>query len=134
MTTTQAVPSPTPALGVAEVSAATGLSEHTLRYYERAGLLDPVPRRSNGQRRYGDAELSRIEFVTKMRRTGMPIRVLRRYLAADGDTVTGRAERRAILVEHRTAMLRRLQECRDALELAEYKITLYDAGEMRKHS
>ena len=58
---------------ISEAAEASGLTAHTLRYYERAGLLDPVGREAGGRRRYSDRDLSRIAFLTKLRATGMPI-------------------------------------------------------------
>ena len=68
-------------LSIAEAARDRRLSPHTLRYYERAGLLDAVPRDGGGRRRYTEADLDRVLFLQRMRRTGMPIRVLREYVA-----------------------------------------------------
>ena len=65
---------------IAEAAERSGLTSHTLRYYERDGLmLLPVERSSTGHRRYTDRDLSWIELVTRLRATGMPIRDVRRY-------------------------------------------------------
>lgn len=52
-------------LTIADAAKASGLSAHALRYYERAGLLEPVDRNGSGHRRYGDRDLERIRFLTK---------------------------------------------------------------------
>ena len=66
-------------LSIAEASAATGVSTHTLRYYERAGLmLRPVDRASSTHRRYSDGDIGWVRFLTRLRWTGMPISVIRR--------------------------------------------------------
>lgn len=67
------------ALSIMEAAEVSGLSVHTLRYYERTGLLEPVSRNGSGHRRYRAADLERIAFLTKLRATGMPIRDVRRY-------------------------------------------------------
>ena len=54
---------------ISEAAEASGLTAHTLRYYERAGLLEPVGREAGGRRRYDDADLTRIAFLTKLRAT-----------------------------------------------------------------
>ena len=86
---------------ISEAAEASGLTAHTLRYYERAGLLDPVGREAGGRRRYGDRDLSRIAFLTKLRATGMPIREVREYaeLLREGDG--NERERLALLEAHR---------------------------------
>lgn len=76
-------------------AARTGLSAHTLRYYERIGLLDPVGRASSGHRRYLADDLAWVEFLTRLRATGMPVRVMQRFAALrrHGDrTLPGRRE------------------------------------------
>lgn len=60
-------------LSIAEVAERSGLSVHTLRYYERAGLIAPVPRAPGGQRRYAAADLEWIGFLLRLRETRMPI-------------------------------------------------------------
>src|SRR5262245_53773005 len=66
-------------LSIADAAESSGLSAHTLRYYERAGLLEPVSRNGSGHRRYRDTDLELIAFLAKLRATGMPIRKVRRY-------------------------------------------------------
>ncbi len=112
---------------IAEAADATGVSAHTLRYYERAGLmLHPVDRTSSTHRRYSDADLAWIRFLTRLRWTGMPIATMRRYteLVREGDATI--AERRRLLVEHREVVRRRLEEVRLSLAAIDYKIDIYD--------
>jgi DNA-binding transcriptional MerR regulator len=110
---------------ISEAAEASGLTAHTLRYYERAGLLDPVGREAGGRRRYSDGDLSRIAFLTKLRATGMPIREVRKYaeLLRDGDGNEG--ERLALLEAHRDQVRAALAEMGRNLELIDYKIDLY---------
>jgi len=74
-------------LTIAEAAERTGLTRHTLRYYERDGLMLGVGRAGSGHRRYSERDLGWIELITKLRATGMPIREVRRYaeLARAGD-------------------------------------------------
>ena len=69
---------PTPGLTIAEAAERTGLTTHTLRYYERDGLmLGAVDRSASGHRRYTERDLAWIEMITRLRSTGMPIREVR---------------------------------------------------------
>ena len=113
------------ALSISEAAERTGLSAHTLRYWERAGLVEPVSRNGSGHRRYAEEDLERIQFLTKLRATGMPIRQVRRYaeLINGGDETS--AERLALLEGHRKAVLARLEETAGHLELIDWKINLY---------
>ncbi len=99
------------ALSISDAARATGVSAHTLRYYERAGLmLDRVERASSSHRRYTDDEVRWVVLLTKLRSTGMPIRRMRRYaqLAFAGDDTV--RDRLALLEAHRDAVRAELEE------------------------
>ncbi|MGE3284631.1 MAG: MerR family transcriptional regulator [Pseudonocardia sp.] len=111
-------------LTIAEMAERTGVSAHTLRYYERIGLIE-VARDATGHRVYGAADFRRVVFLSRLRMTGMPIRELQRYvaLAAGGeDTVP---QRLAMLHAHRDTVRERLTELRFALDAIEFKIAAY---------
>jgi DNA-binding transcriptional MerR regulator len=112
-------------LTIAEAAEASGVSAHTLRYYEREGVLDPVTRAGNGHRRYGERELEWIRFLTKLRSTGMPIRQIRAYadLYRRGDGT--HPDRLALLEAHRESVRAQLAETERALELIDRKIHYY---------
>ena len=114
---------------VGEVSEQTGLSTHTLRWYEQVGLLDPVDRDTGGRRRYVTADIDRLRFLIKLRSTGMPVRDMVRYvdLARRGPATV--AERLELLVEHRERVLAQIAALTDDLKIIEYKIDLYSHEE-----
>jgi DNA-binding transcriptional MerR regulator len=101
------------------------LSIDTLRYYERIGLVDPPARDSGGRRSYSDDDLGWLAFVTRLRTTGMPIRMMREFaqLRHGGDLTAGR--RKQILVEHRNDVRARVAELQTCLEVLDYKIDHY---------
>lgn len=108
------------------MSADTGLSADTLRYYEKAGLLLPVGRSSSGQRRYAAADLEWIAFLMRLRETGMSIADMQRYaeLRARGDVSL--AERLALLREHRTRLHERIRAPRASGRALDDKIKIYE--------
>ena len=109
---------------IATTADRLGVSAHTLRYYERIGLVR-VDRDASGHRHYDAAAVRRLVFLTRMRTSGMPIRDLRRYIElveAGRDTVP---ERLALLTEHRDGLRARIDELRLALAATEYKIAAY---------
>ena len=112
---------------IREVSELTGISAHTLRYYERIGLLGRVPRARNGHRAYGDTELGVLRFLRHLQATGMPIRDMQAYarLLRQGDSSL--AARKQMLEAHHAAVRARIAELTDVLGLLERKITYYDA-------
>src|SRR5262245_12646380 len=115
----------TTTLTISDAARASGVSAHTLRYYERAGLLDPVDRATSGHRRYAEEDLTRIQFLTKLRATGMPIRQIREYaeLIRKGDD--SHEARLELLEAHREAVRAQLAETERNLELIDWKIDYY---------
>jgi DNA-binding transcriptional MerR regulator len=113
---------------IQQVAVATGLSTHTLRYYEKAGLLTPVQRSEGGTRRYNDRDIDSLLFITRLRLTGMPIQKIRTYveLRTQGPSTNG--DRRKLLEEHRLAVLGQITELRQCLAAVEFKIDLYQRG------
>ncbi|GAA2354672.1 MerR family transcriptional regulator [Dactylosporangium salmoneum] len=86
---------------IAEVSDITGLTAHTLRYYERAGLLSPPGRGSNGHRRYVESDLGMLRILTRLKATGMTIQEMRRYAELCRSGAATFEARRVLLEEHR---------------------------------
>ncbi|MFS0866814.1 MerR family transcriptional regulator [Microbacterium sp. 179-B 1A2 NHS] len=120
-------PSPATGLTIADAAAASGLTVHTLRYYERAGLmLAPIDRASSTHRRYSEADVNWVRFLVRLRWTGMPIATMRRYteLVREGDATI--AERRQLLLDHRESVRRNLQEVTASLAAIDHKIDIYD--------
>ena len=111
-------------LGVAEAARLLGLSPHTLRYYEREGLVCPA-RNAAGYRGYLAADLRRLVFLTRMRVSGMTMADLRRYIALAEQGPATEPERRQMMLAHRDRIRQRLRELTLALEATEYKIAAY---------
>ncbi|MBS1846107.1 MAG: MerR family transcriptional regulator [Actinobacteria bacterium] len=109
----------------ADAARADGVSVHTRRYYERAGLIGDVDRASSGHRRYSEADLAWVETIRCLRATGMPIAGIRRYYEL---VRTGRheGERLALLEEHRESVRAQLAEVQDHLAYVERKIAIYE--------
>lgn len=113
-------------LAIAQAAQVTGVTVHTLRYYERAGLMrDPIARASSRHRRYTDEDLQWVTLLTNLRSTGMPIRDLARYARLVREGEGNEAERLALLTDHRRRVLARLDEVRHNLAAINIKIDLY---------
>lgn len=112
-------------LTVSEAAAHVGLTPYTLRWYEQAGLVAPVGRDSAGRRRYTREDIDWLVLLTRLRRTGMPVRDMRRYaeLARQGDSTLG--ARRALFEQHRDRVLARIAELSEDLKVLDYKIEMY---------
>lgn len=114
-------------LTIAEVADLLGTSPHTLRYYERLGLVT-VDRDPVGHRSYSGDAVGRLVFLTRMRLSGMPMRDLQHYVSlvdAGDDTVP---ERLDMLLEHRDVVRRQIRELTLSLAATEYKIATYGGG------
>ena len=119
-------PDPHEGLSIAEAARRTGVSEHTLRYYERAGLVvTPVGRTGGGRRRYQQLDLDWIVICTKLRATGMPIRFIRRYAELVCAGRGNEHERLALLESHRAQVVAKLAEIEENLTLIDHKIDVY---------
>jgi DNA-binding transcriptional MerR regulator len=108
-----------------------GMTAHTLRYYERVGLIQSVGRAHNGHRRYSEADEAWINFLHCMRATNMPIREMQRYAALRemGDSTS--LERRKILEDHQAAIAAQIVELQGAHALLTHKIANYRKIEQR---
>jgi DNA-binding transcriptional MerR regulator len=123
--TAAAITGSTRGITIQEAADRTGLTAHTLRYYERIGLIHEVRRGTDGRRRYSQDDLTWVGFLTKLRTTGMPIRDMCRYaeLLRQGDhTVEARKE---MLEAHRVRVAARIAELQQDLKVLDYKIDNY---------
>ena len=109
---------------IGEAAAKCGLSPHTLRWYERIGLVGPVAKGGDGRRRYSDADLDWLSLITRLRETGMPVSDMQRYaeLVRSG---AGEAERLELLKRHRAEVRRALAAQRETLKVLDSKIDTY---------
>jgi DNA-binding transcriptional MerR regulator len=109
---------------IGEAAAKCGLSPHTLRWYERIGLVGPVAKAGDGRRRYSDADLDWLSLITRLRETGMAVSDMQRYaeLVRSG---AGEAERFELLKRHRAEVRRALAAQRETLKLLDSKIDTY---------
>ncbi len=112
-------------LTIQEVAKATGLTPHTLRYYERIGLIHPINREENTRRCYTPEDLGWIDFLLKLRGTGMSIKDMQRYaeLQRQGDETL--PERVEMLRALRDKVKAHIEEMNEHLKLIHYKIDYY---------
>jgi DNA-binding transcriptional MerR regulator len=116
-----------PRHSISEVADLTGLTAHTLRWYERIGLLDPVDRTHAGRRRYSDADLARLEFLGKLRLTGMSVADMLRYIELVREGPDTMDARRELLIAHRAEVRERISDLHATLAVLDHKIDVYYA-------
>jgi DNA-binding transcriptional MerR regulator len=114
-------------LTIQQAAVATGLSVHTLRYYERIGLIDHIPRQENTHRLYREEDLRWIAFLLKLRSTGLPVKQMQRYaeLRRQGDDRESVSERKAMLEQHTLSLEATLAELQANLVVMYKKIAMY---------
>jgi DNA-binding transcriptional MerR regulator len=107
------------------MGAVTGLSPDALRYYEKIGVLRPVARAANGHRHYSQDDVAWIEFVLRLKHTGMPLAQIRDYarLREQGDGTI--AARLHLLEQHRDSLIARIVDLRKNLNAIDSKIVRY---------
>lgn len=111
---------------IAEASRVTGVAANTLRYYERIGLVRPVPRTESGIRDYQEENIANIEFVKRMREAGMPVESLIEYmrLFQAGDISVG--ARKELLQEQLQELLEKRAEMDRTIDKLQFKIAQYE--------
>ena len=116
---------------ISHLAKRTGLSAHTIRYYERIELLPYADRDAGGQRDYDEAILGWIEFLKRLKATGMPIREMQRYAALRRQGDHTNAERCDMLRQHRERVRAHLAELNASLLVLDTKIDSYVEAEKR---
>lgn len=109
---------------IGEFSALTNLGIHTLRYYEKENLISPE-RKENGRRLYSENDVNWIQFIKRLKDTGMPIKEIQKYAAfrATGDSTL--TERMEMLIKHRTALNEEIMKLQEHMEKLDSKIDFY---------
>ena len=110
---------------IREACEKTGLSAHTLRYYEKEGLLPGIGRTEGGFRQYSDADLESLGLICCLKNTGMSLQEIARFiqLTHEGDhTLKDRVE---LLRRHREEVVERLQEIQQYLEKITWKVNYF---------
>ena len=119
---------------IAEVSKKFNLSQDTLRYYERIGLIPGVNRNKSGIRDYTEDDCRWVEFNKCMRKAGLPIEVLIEYVALfqQGDkTIKARKE---LLIEQRKQLIEKMEDMKKTIDRLDYKIDRYEQAVVKKEN
>lgn len=109
-------------LTVKEASEFTGLTAHTLRYYERIGLIEPVARNTGGHRRYAQTDLEHLKFLHCLRDSGMSIQGMQQYAALASQGRVTLDTRLQLLESHKREVEIHIHELEDKLAIIDAKI------------
>ena len=113
---------------ISEVSKKYGISADTLRYYEKIGLIPPVPRNSSGVRDYDESSCQWVEMMKCMRSAGVQIDALVEYVKLFQQGAETAAARKEILIGQRTRLKEQMDKIQDSLERLDRKIEGYEQG------
>ncbi|WP_294768245.1 MerR family transcriptional regulator [uncultured Rhodoferax sp.] len=113
------------ALSIGELSRQSGLSTHTLRFYEAQGILQPASRNASGHRHYLPGDVQWLAFVLRLKRTGMPLAQIREYAALRAEGETTWAPRLAMLKLHREHLSRKIEELQSCAAALDEKMHTY---------
>lgn len=119
-------------LKISRASQLTGLSRHTLRYYEKIGLIDPVKRAEDGHRYYTENDISWIEFLNRLRITGMPISQMKIFADLRRRGASTTRERREMLEDFKNDLYERLTDLNRHLVAIEQKVKHYRELEIKR--
>lgn len=111
---------------IKEVATKFNITTDTLRYYEKVGLLNPVPKTKSGIRDYQEEDIKRIEFVKCMRGANVSIHVLKQYLDLFELGNASLKQRRELLIGEQKNLELKIQDMKKALDKLNHKIELYD--------
>ena len=110
---------------IQDVSNKTGLSTHTLRYYEKEGLISGVERSQGGFRQYTDEDLERLGLIRCLKNTGMSIQEIARFVQLTHEGEHTLEERVKLLREHRDRVLERMAEMQEHLDKVTWKLNFF---------
>ena len=110
---------------IQQISEMTGLTAHTLRYYEKIGLLYGVQRDTSGYRQYSESDISWIDFLLRLRVTGMKVSDMKQFsdLRSQGEATI--SARRELLETHQRNVLTQINELKNNLNMIDEKIEFY---------
>lgn len=115
-------------MNVSEFSTRVGISPHTVRYYDKIGLLDDIHRLPNGHRSFSEKDVVWIEFVQRLKDTGMPLEKILEYAALRKKGSETLPERKALLTEHSTRLQQQISLQERHLKKLHEKIELYQSA------
>ncbi|MER7719281.1 MerR family transcriptional regulator [Streptomyces flaveolus] len=114
-------------LSIGEVAQRSGLSVHTLRFYEREGLFaNPVRRLPNGRRIYHEEDLEWLAICTRLRSSGMSLAMIRQYVELARRGPGNEHERLQLLRRHEIHVETQIRELQDTLEVMRHKVRIYE--------
>lgn len=121
-------------ISIGELARLSGLSSHTLRFYEAQGILKPVGRAANGHRRFQREDVLWLEFVLRLKLTGMPLAEIKQYAGLREQGEKTLQMRLTMLELHRKRLVTRLNELSTCANVLDEKIRTYQKMIVKLHA
>lgn len=118
---------------IGEFSKLTGIGIYTLRYYEKENLIAP-DREENGRRAYSENDIKWVEFIKRLKDTGMPIKEIKKYAGLRARGSSTLRERMAMLIKHRSHLEKGIAQSQEHLKKLDEKISFYQSEIERVYS
>lgn len=115
-------------MNVTEFSKRVGLSPHTVRYYDKIGLLADIQRLPNGHRSFSEKDVTWIGFVQRLKDTGMPLEKILEYASLRKEGSTTLLQRKELLTEHSSNLQHQISKQKQHLKRLQEKIELYQSA------
>ncbi|GFZ33610.1 MerR family transcriptional regulator [Clostridium zeae] len=112
-----------------EVADICNISPHTIRFYDKEGLLPFVSRNSSGSRQFSDSDLNVIKLICCLKNTGMQIKDIKNYIDLVMQGPQTNSQRKQIMIDHRKEVLNQIDNLKKNLNIIDLKIALYDSDD-----
>ena len=110
---------------IGQVAQKKGLSTHTLRYYEKEGLLPYVKKNSSGLRVFSDVDLNWLSLIECLKETGMPIKGIKQYIDWDKEGNKTLNKRLEMFEKHKKHVEQQIKKYQEYMQKIDFKINLY---------
>lgn len=110
-----------------EIAQICDISVHTIRFYDKEGLLPFVTRNSTGNRQFSEEDLEVMKLICCLKNTGMQVKEIKQYIDLCMQGKETAPERRELMIDHRKAILKQIEDLKKNLNIVDLKIAFYDS-------
>lgn len=110
---------------IAEAAQISGLSADTIRFYEKSGLLEPIPRDASGHRNFAPGDMGWLDIISKLRTTGMPMKEMQQFAELNAKGKHTIPQRYELLKKHQQRVAERRAEIEACEKILDHKLSIY---------
>lgn len=113
-------------MNIKKISKISGISAHTLRYYEKIGIFQEIKRNYSGHRDFSENDILWAEFINRLKETGMPLKQIKKYAVLRKQGEHTADARMKLLINHATALKKKISDEKQHLNKINEKIKYYE--------